>query len=231
MKLQKIVSRYNPEQILFSFEAETLKEAVVKAVAEKKDLSGAYISGADLSGTDLSDAVLSGADLSGAYISGADLSGADLSGADLSGADLRGAYLRGADLRGADLRGADLSGAYISGAYISGADLRGADLRGAYISGADLSGADLSGAILKNGEKITSAKRPFISITNLGNDSRELRAFMTDKGIRLETGCFFGDVAEFKAALKEKHGKNIHAKEYTFALKLIETHFKLWAKE
>ena len=57
------------------------------------------------------------ADLSGAYLRYADLRGAYLRGADLSGAylryaDLRGAYLRGADLSGAYLRGADLSSAY-----------------------------------------------------------------------------------------------------------------------
>jgi len=66
MKIQ-IKCRFS-EKVLYETEAETLKNAVIKAVK------------------------------SGAYLSGADLRGADLSGADLSGAYLRGAYLRGADL-------------------------------------------------------------------------------------------------------------------------------------
>jgi hypothetical protein len=124
-------------------ESDTLKDAVVKAIANRAYLRGADLSGADLRGAYLSGADLRGADLSGADLSGADLSGADLRGAYLSGADLSGADLSGADLRGAYLSGADLRGAYLSGADLSGADLRGADLRGADLSGADLRGADL----------------------------------------------------------------------------------------
>ncbi len=89
------------QTVLFECEAESIKDATVKAVA-----SGAY--------------------LGGAYLGGAYLGGADLRGAYLGGADLRGAYLRGADLRGADLRGAYLRGAYLRGAYLRGAYLRGA---------------------------------------------------------------------------------------------------------
>ena len=62
-----------------------MREAVVKAVAERANLSGA--------------------DLYGAYLRGAYLSGANLSGANLSGADLYGAYLSGANLSGANLSG------------------------------------------------------------------------------------------------------------------------------
>ena len=97
--------------VLFECDADSLMDAVVKAVK----------GGADLSSANLSDAYLRGADLRGADLSDAYLSGADLSGADLRGADLSGAYLRGAYLRGA----------YLSDAYLSGADLSGADLSGA----------------------------------------------------------------------------------------------------
>ena len=74
--------------------AESLREAVIAAVRE-----GANLSGADLSGANLRDA-----NLSGAYLRGANLRGANLRGAYLSGADLSGANLRGADLSGANLR-------------------------------------------------------------------------------------------------------------------------------
>ena len=118
--------------VLFSGEFGSLKLAIVAAVGNKTDLSGADLSGADLSGADLR-----GANLSGANLRGADLRGADLSGAYLSDADLRGANLRGADLRGANLRDADLSGANLRGADLSGADLSGASLRDADPSGAN----------------------------------------------------------------------------------------------
>ena len=72
--------------LLFTFEGESLKEAVVSAIK-----SGANLGGANLSG----------ADLSGAYLGRADLGGANLSGANLSGADLDGAYL--SDVKGGTL--------------------------------------------------------------------------------------------------------------------------------
>ena len=109
--------------VLFACGAENMREAVVKAVKSRADLSGANLSRADLSGANLS-----GADLSRAYLSGADLSGANLSRANLSRANLSGA----------DLSRADLSRAYLSGANLSDA----------YLSDADLSGANLSGEIL-----------------------------------------------------------------------------------
>ena len=65
--LFKIKNRWTGT-ILFEYESETLRNAVVKAAE----------SGADLSSANLSGANLSGADLSGAYLSGADLRSADL---------------------------------------------------------------------------------------------------------------------------------------------------------
>ncbi len=64
--------------VLCSFEADDLREAVIKAVKSDANLGGAN---------------LGGAKLGGANLGGANLGGADLRGADLSGADLRGAYL------------------------------------------------------------------------------------------------------------------------------------------
>jgi hypothetical protein len=65
--------------VLFTYEAETLREAVEQAVK-----SGAYLGGANLGG-----AYLGGANLGGANLSGANLSGANLSGANLGGANLK----------------------------------------------------------------------------------------------------------------------------------------------
>jgi hypothetical protein len=141
MQTFEILSRFTGK-VLASIAAETLSEAIVKAVKSRANLSGANLSGANLSG----------ANLSGANLSGANLSRANLYGADLYGADLSGANLYGADLYGADLYGADLYGADLSGANLSGADLYGADLYGADVSGANLSGANLKE--LKNAELV-----------------------------------------------------------------------------
>ena len=82
-----------------------------------------------------------------------------------------------------------------------------------------------------NGKKIVECERPIFLIHPLGSDQHTLLAINTDKGIHIQTGCFNGSVEEFNAALKKKHGDNQHAQEYTAAIKLVELHFKLWAKK
>ena len=159
-----------------------------------------------------SGADLSSADLRGAYLSSAHLSSADLRGADLRSADLRGAYLSSTDLRGADL----------SSAYLRSADLRSADLRGADLSGADLSGAYLSG-------KKLIGIRPIYQIGPIGSRSDYLVAYLTDAGIMIAAGCFFGTRDEITAAVQATHGDNEHGREYRAALALIDAHAEIWA--
>jgi uncharacterized protein YjbI with pentapeptide repeats len=158
-----------------------------------------------------------GASLRGASLRGADLSGADLSWADLSGASLSGASLRGASLSWASLSWADLSWADLSGASLSGASLRGADL----------SGASLSGAKIRHNLALVGA-RPLLTIGPIGSESRTVFAWLTNAGLRIQAGCFFGSRDEFTACLAETHGGNEHAQEYTAALVLIDMHAKLW---
>ncbi len=75
--------------VIYECEADTLKEAVKKAVKE---------------GVNLSFADLRGVDLDNVNLHGADLSGADLSFADLTGANLRGVNFRGANLFNTNLQ-------------------------------------------------------------------------------------------------------------------------------
>jgi hypothetical protein len=110
--------------VIFTSQAETIKDSLLEAIK-----SGANLSGADLSGTNLSGANLYGANLSGTNLYVANLSVADLSGANLSEADLYGADLSGANLYGAALSGANLSGADLSEANLSGANLSRANLK------------------------------------------------------------------------------------------------------
>jgi len=157
---------------------------------------------------------------------GADLRGADLYGADLYGADLYGADLYGADLRGADLRGADLRGADLYGADLRGADLRGADLRGANLYGANLYGADLCGADLLEGKPKNCPEKLKIQdwclFERFGSENRRTLFFLTEIGIVVQCGCFWGTIKAFKKQVKETHGDNKHGKCYQVMAKLAE---------
>ena len=145
--------------------------------------------------------------------------------ANLRGADLRGAHLQWADLRGANLQWADLQGADLRGANLQWADLHGADLQWADLQGADLRGADLLDDLKLVGN------RPLLQVGPIGSRVDYLTAFLTENGVYLRTGCFFGTVAEFRASLAKTHVGNIHALEYSSALDLISRHAEIWSTE
>jgi hypothetical protein len=146
-----------------------------------------------------------------------------------SGAYLRGADLRGADLRGADLRGADLGGAYLGGADLRGADLRGADLGGAYLGGADLRGADLRGAYLGENKTLKLVgTHPVFQVGPIGSRNDFALAFMTDAGAYVRTGCFFGSLDEFRAAVARTHKGTQHGAQYAMFIAMVEAHRVLW---
>ena len=157
------------------------------------------------------------ANLHGANLYGADLRSANLHGADLYGADLRSANLHGADLRSANLRSANLHSADLYGADLYGADLRSADLYGANLRSADLGDAG----------KLTG-DRPYFAVGPIGSRQDVLAAFLTEKGVFLRAGCFFGTVEAFRDKLQGEHGDNVHAIEYRAALVLIEAHYSAW---
>ena len=134
-------------------------------------------------------------------------------------AALEAATKDGADLVGANLVCANLVGANLDGANLGGANLGGANLRGAYLVGANL------------GDKKLIGRRPILMIGPIGSRSDYFTAYMTDAGVYLRTGCFFGSVDKFRAALKGEHGDSEHAHEYAAALELIACHARLWAPE
>lgn len=143
---------------------------------------------------------------------------ASLAGASLDGASLVGARLDGASLDGARLDGARLDGAWLDGASLDGASLDGASLDGARLDGAWLNGARLDGAKLK--DATISGDNAIVQIGPIGSRGATLIAFRTDKGLRLQTGCFYGDADTFLARVMETHGTNRHATNYRNALKL-----------
>ena len=130
-----------------------------------------------------------------------------------------------ANLDGANLARANLAGANLAGANLDGAYLDGANLDGAYLDGANLAGAYLEDKSVLEGE------RPVFQIGPIGSRCAYFVAYITDRGLRLRAGCFFGDVKSFKKKLDRSHGDGIHADEYGAALALIEKHAELWASK
>jgi hypothetical protein len=180
----------------------------------------------------ITEALLSYADLRGANLSYADLSYADLSYADLSNADLRGANLSNADLRDADLRDASLSNVDLSNADLSNADLSYVDLFGANLSNANLFGADLSNAnlyssnlsnvVLADGSRVVN-ESSVIQLGPIGSRRAYLTVYITDKGLRFDTGCQRQITREvFELRLSQEHGENDFAKEYRAALVFLD---------
>ena len=108
-----------------------------------------------------------------------------------------------------------------------GADLRSANLRSANLYGADLYGADLRGANLGDAGKLTG-DRPYFAVGPIGSRQDVLAAFLTEKGVYLRAGCFFGTMEEFRDKLQGEHGDNVHAVEYRAALVLVEAHYNAW---
>ena len=190
-------------------------------------LEAALKSGANLARASLDGASLDGANLDGASLARASLDGASLAGANLARANLDGASLARASLARANLDGASLDGANLDGASLAGAYLDGANLDGASLDGANLDGASLDGAYLDGGE-ILVGERPIFQIGPIGSRCAYFVAYLTDQGVRLRAGCFFGTLDAFKAKLEQEHKGNKHADEYLAALTLIEKHAALW---
>ena len=92
------------------------------------------------------------------------------------------------------------------------------------MSNAYLCGADLGG------QKLVS-ERPILQVGPIGSRGDYLIAYVTDGGLYLQAGCFFGSRDEFVKALAKEHGKNIHAKGYEAALQMIEVHERLWRED
>lgn len=112
-------------------------------------------------------------DLRGAY-----LYEANLKGVDLRNADLGKTQLGHANLQNADLRGAKLKGAYLHKADLSGADLRGATfstrLNGAEVATTRLEGAKYDAKTVLPFSRLEAARRGMVQVETV--ESPELPA-------------------------------------------------------
>jgi PPE-repeat protein len=192
------------DAVLFSHDATDDRQA--SGLAMRDALEAATKSGANLRGANLRDANLGGANLGDANLGDANLGGANLRDANLGGANLRDANLGDANLRDANLGDANLGGANLGGANLRDANLGGAKVRDLLLIG----------------------ERPFLAIGPIGSESRTVFVWLTESGVRIQAGCFFGSRDEFTARLALTHGDNEHAQEYTAALVLIDAHTRLW---
>lgn len=98
----------------------------------------------------------------------------------------------------------------------------GANIREALVNAAR-SGADLGGAYLRG-------ERPVVQYGPVGSESRTVVGYVTDRGLRIRAGCFFGDLAEFREAIADTHGENTHGREYALVADLFERHAELWTQ-
>ena len=125
------------------------------------------------------------------------------------------------------LEAAISAGAYLAGANLAGANLDGANLAGANLDGAYLARANLAGANLDDKSEL-QGDRPILQIGPIGSRCAYFIAYLTNKGLRLRAGCFFGTRDEFEQKLSDEHDSNNHAKEYRAALAMIDAHAEIW---
>ena len=66
----------------------------------------------------------------------------------------------------------------------------------------------------------------FAVVTGFGRYFRATTFFRCkDKIIRIQCGCFYGDLAQFREIVKKTHGGSKYAKEYLAIADLMELHF------
>ena len=242
--MQIEIKRRLSTEVVFSLACENNSIAITLAVAvsEKADLRNADLENENFYKADLRKADLRNADLRFANFRKADLRFADLrnvnlrnadlenasfDNVNLRNADLENACLKNADLKNADLRNANLRNADLRNADLCNADLENACLENANLRNADLHTTNLYGASIVNGVKLVGYRSYFV-IGPIGSRKDVLTTFLTEKGVFIRTGCFFGALEEFKNALQETHGDNTHAREYLAALVLVEAHYAAW---
>ena len=110
---------------------------------------------------------------------------------------------------------------------LEAASENGANLAGAYLGGAKLRGAKLEGSNLRGAKLV--GDRPILMIGPIGSRSDYLTAYLTDKGLRIKAGCWFGTADAFEAAVAETHANAPqHMMEYRAALALVREHSDLW---
>lgn len=98
----------------------------------------------------------------------------------------------------------------------------------AWVSGnARVSGnAWVSGDARVSGNAQVSGDADYAVVTGFGHCFRATTFFRCkDKMLRVQCGCFYGNLAQFREIVKETHGDSKYAKEYLAIADLMELHF------
>ena len=86
--------------------------------------------------------------------------------------------------------------------------------------------AQVSGNARVYGDAWVSGNADFAVVEGFGRYFRATTFFRCkDKILRVQCGCFYGDLAQFREIVKETHGDSKYAKEYLAIADLMELHF------
>ena len=86
--------------------------------------------------------------------------------------------------------------------------------------------ARVSDNALVYGNAWVSGNADYAVVTGFGRYFRTTTFFRCkDKILRVQCGCFYGDLAQFREIVKKTHGDSKYAKEYLAIADLMELHF------
>ncbi|MBS5145906.1 MAG: hypothetical protein KHY89_10510, partial [Butyricicoccus pullicaecorum] len=73
------------------------------------------------------------------------------------------------------------------------------------------------------GNALVSGEGAIFCIVGIGSRNGTTTFFACkDKKIRVSCGCFYGNIDEFTAKVRQTHGDNIHAKMYQLAIQMAK---------
>lgn len=86
--------------------------------------------------------------------------------------------------------------------------------------------ARVYGNALVSGNARVYGNADYAVVTGFGHCFRATTFFRgKDKILRVQCGCFYGDLAQFREIVKKTHGDSKYAKEYLAIADLMELHF------
>lgn len=86
--------------------------------------------------------------------------------------------------------------------------------------------ARVSGNAWVSGNARVYGNADYATVAGFGRYSRTTTFFRCkDKILRVQCGCFYGDLAQFREIVKKTHGDSKYAKEYLAIADLMELHF------
>ena len=85
----------------------------------------------------------------------------------------------------------------------------------------------VSGNARVSGNACVYGNACYTTIKGFGREYRTTTFFKCKDGkVRVQCGCFYGDLEEFRAIVKKTHGESKKAKEYLMIADLMELHFE-----